>query len=183
MMLVIIAGLIPSTVAAFGFSLETTQKSIEKKYSNINHIDGSHFLKLNTEKTLIFDIRQQNEFDVSHIKKAIRVDPNITNKGFMDKFGLQVKGQNVVFYCSVGWRSSALVSHLQPLLLKQGADKIYNLKGGIFQWRNEQRILIQNGQPTQFVHPFNPLWGVLLKDKNSIKFFPEKIPTKSSVSQ
>ena len=80
MMLVIIAGLIPSTVAAFGFSLEATQKSIEKKYSNINHIDGSHFLKLNTEKTLIFDIRQQNEFDVSHIKKAIRVDPTLPIK-------------------------------------------------------------------------------------------------------
>jgi rhodanese-related sulfurtransferase len=183
MMLFIIAGLTPDTVTAFDLSLEATQQSIEKKYSNIDHIVGSHFLKLNTKKTLIFDVRQKKEFDVSHIKNAIHVNPTITNKNFMTKFGLQLKGQNIVFYCSVGERSSLLASRLKPLLLKQGADNIYNLKGGIFQWRNEQRILIQNGLPTQFVHPFNPLWGLLLKDKSSIKFFPEKIPTKSSINQ
>lgn len=183
MILVIISGLIPNIVTAFDLSLEATQQSIEKKHSDINHIDGSHFLKLNAKKTLIFDTRQQNEFDVSHIKNAIRVNPLITNKDFMAKFGLQVKGQNIVFYCSVGQRSSLLASRLNPLLLKQGADSIYNLKGGIFQWRNEQRTLIQNGLPTQFVHPFNPLWGLLLKDKSSIKIFPDETPTKNPANQ
>lgn len=166
------AGLNPGTATALNFSLDEIQQDIEDQYQNISHIDGNHVLTMKSEKTIIFDVRQQAEFDVSHLKNAIRIPPNINNKDFMNTFGDQVEGKNVIFYCSVGGRSSFLASRLKPSLLKQGAKNIYNLKGGIFQWRNQQRTLIQNELPTQYIHPFNPLWGLLIEDKSSIRLLP-----------
>lgn len=175
-----IAVIIPTTTLAVGFSLDAIQVDLEKNYNNIVHIDGNSLSILNSENTLIFDVRQQKEFDVSHIKMAIRIDPNMTNEAFIKKFNNQLKGKDIVFYCSVGQRSSLLASRLQPLLLTQGTKEVYNLKGGIFRWHNEQRPLIQNGQPTQFIHPFNPVWGLLIKEKRTIKFLPKKDSIKTS---
>lgn len=168
-----LASLIPSSVIALDFSLDRIQKNLEKKYYNIAHIDGNNFSKLNHEKTIIFDVRELNEFDVSHLPQAIQVDPGVSNQSFISNYKQQVAGKNIVFYCSVGQRSSILASRLKSALIEQGATKVYNLKGGIFQWRNEKNELIQDNKPTQFVHPFNPLWGLLLDDKKAIRFQPE----------
>jgi rhodanese-related sulfurtransferase len=169
-------GLNPATTFSMDFSLELIQADLEKKFDNIIHIDGATFSILNTDNTLVFDVRQRTEFDVSHIKNAIRIDQDITNEDFIQRYNKQLKGRNIIFYCSVGQRSSLLASRLKPLILNQGAKEIYNLKGGIFQWHNEQRALIQNGKPTQYIHPFSPMWSLLLKDKQTIKFFPTKDP-------
>lgn len=172
------AGLNSDTVTALDFSLDAIQQSIEDQYQDISHVDGYHIVKLNTEKTIIFDVRQQPEFEVSHLDNAIRIAPNINSKDFMSAFGDQIEGKNIVFYCSVGRRSSILASRLKPSLLKQGAKNIYNLRGGIFKWRNEQRALIQNERPTQYIHPFNPLWGLLIEDQSAIRLLPEQALTK-----
>ena len=168
------AGCIPATALGVDFSLDAIQVDLEKNYDHIVHLDGDTFVALNSEHTLVFDVRQQKEFDVSHIKTATQIDPNMPNEAFEKKFNNQLEGKDIVFYCSVGQRSSLLASRLKPLLLAQGAKEVYNLKGGIFQWHNEQRPLFQNGQPTQFIHPFNSVWGLLLKEKRTIKFLPTK---------
>jgi rhodanese-related sulfurtransferase len=167
------SSLIPATVLALSFNLETIQNDLEKQYDNISHIDGNNFSKLNHEKTIIFDVREQHEFDVSHLPQAIQVDPEISNQSFISNYKEQVTGKNIVFYCSVGQRSSVLSSRLKTSLIEQGATKVYNLKGGVFRWRNEKKELIQNKKPTQFIHPYNPLWGLLLDDKKAIRFQPE----------
>ena len=173
LMLLIMLSLTPATVLALSFNLETIQNDLENKYDNISHIDGNNFSKLNREKTIIFDVREQNEFDVSHLPQAIQVDPEISNQFFISNYKEQVTGKNIVFYCSVGQRSSVLASRLKSALIEQGATKVYNLKGGIFRWRNEKKDLIQDKKPTQFIHPYNPLWGLLLDDKKEIRFQPE----------
>ena len=172
------AGLNSGAATALDFSLDAIQQSIEGQHQDISHVDGYQVLNLNTEKTIIFDVRQQAEFEVSHLKNAIRIAPDINSNDFMSAFGDQIEGKNIVFYCSVGRRSSILASRLKPSLLKQGAQNIYNLKGGIFKWRNEQRALIQNEQPTQYIHPFNPLWGLLIEDQSAIRLLPEQALTK-----
>jgi len=174
LMLLIVATLISFPTLALDFSLETVQSNIEKKYNKIDHIDGRDFLNLNKENTIVFDVRQQNEFDISHIKSATRISPNIENDVFINKFGDKLKEKNIIFYCSVGQRSSSLASRLQPFLLALGANEIYNLKGGIFKWHNEKRALVLQGHPTNFIHPFNTKWGLLLDDKQSIRFLPNK---------
>lgn len=171
--LIIIAALIPNTAFTLGFSLESVQTDIEEKYQNIKHIDDDNFLKLDSQNTLIFDVREKSEFNVSHIKNAIQITPNIDNKEFIKQFSQQIKGKHLVFYCSVGQRSSALASRLKPLLISQGVHGIYNLKGGIFKWHNKKRPLVQQGQSTQFIHPFNSLWGLLLKNRQFIKHQPD----------
>ena len=173
LMLLIMSSLIPATVLALSFNLETIQNDLEKQYDNISHIDGNNFSKLNHEKTIVFDVREQHEFDVSHLPQAIQVDPEISNQSFISNYKEQVTGKNIVFYCSVGQRSSVLASRLKTSLIEQGATKVYNLKGGIFRWSNEKKELIQNKKPTQFIHPYNPLWGLLLDDKKAIRFQPE----------
>lgn len=173
LMLLIIATLAPTTVLALSFNLETIQNDLENQYGSISHIDGNNFSKLNHEKTIVFDVREKNEFDVSHLPQAIQVDPEISNQSFISSYKEQVTGKNIVFYCSVGQRSSVLASRLKPALIEQGATKVYNLKGGVFRWSNEKKELIQDKKPTQFIHPYNPLWGLLLDDKKAIRFQPE----------
>lgn len=168
----IMTTLTPNTALTLGFSLEMVQNDIKKKYQNIKHIDSDSLLKLDSKNTLIFDVRENSEFNVSHIKHSIQIAPNIDNKEFLKKFSGQLKSKNLVFYCSVGQRSSALASRLRPLLISQGVHEIYNLKGGIFQWHNEKRPLVQQGQPTRFIHPFSSSWGLLLDNRQFIKRQP-----------
>lgn len=168
----IVAILVSNTALALDFSFQSIQADIEKKHQNIKHIEAGDLLKLD-HNTVIFDVREKQEFDVSHIKNAIRIKPDIDSIKFIEKFSNQLKGKNLVFYCSVGRRSSALASRLQPLLIKEGAHEIYNLKGGIFQWHNEEKSLVQNGRLTKHIHPYSPLWGLLLENKQSIKYSPD----------
>lgn len=40
---------------------------------------------------------------------------------------------------------------------------IYNLEGGLFQWANEGREVVDNqGGAIRMVHPYNSFWGKLL---------------------
>jgi len=169
---VIVVIMASNTTLASGFSFQSIQADIEKKHKNIKHIKADDLLKLD-HNTVIFDVREKQEFDVSHIKNAIRIKPDIDSIKFIEEFSNQLEGKNLVFYCSVGRRSSALASRLQPLLIKKGVHEVYNLRGGIFQWHNEGKSLVQNGGLTKHIHPYSPLWGLLLENKQSIKYSPD----------
>ena len=172
LLILLVSTLTPTTALTMDFSIEVIQANIEKKHQNIKHIKAGDLLKLD-HNTVIFDVREKQEFDVSHIKNAIRIKPDIDSIKFIEKFSNQLEGKNLVFYCSVGRRSSALASRLQPLLIKEGVHEVYNLKGGIFQWHNEGKSLVQNGGLTKHIHPYSPLWGLLLENKQSIKYSPD----------
>ena len=73
-----------------------------------------------------------------------------------------LKGKTVVFYCSVGVRSSALAESVKADLLAAGTKEVVNLEGGIFGWHNQSRPLVDKSGPTTFVHPYNAYWGRLL---------------------
>lgn len=104
-------------------------------------------------RPLVLDARSQPEYAVSHIETAVRIDP-LTN----DLTAVS-KDRPIVVYCAVGYRSAKLAQKLD----KAGMKCIYNLSGGIFQWANEGRPIFQNAHPTKFVHPYNAIWGKLLK--------------------
>ena len=163
---------IPNPAMPFNFNLEKIQIDIEEEYPHITHINGDKFSKLDKQTTIVFDVREKEEFNVSHIENAIQIAPDINSKKFINQYSSQLKEKHIVFYCSVGRRSSALASRLKPLLAEQGVQEIYNLKGGIFLWHNQNRTLVQQDQPTQFIHPFNGRWGKLLKNSQFIKFSP-----------
>ena len=65
----------------------------------------------------------------------------------------------IVVYCSIGYRSADIANSL----VKAGFSHVYNLSGGIFQWVNEEKPVFKNSQLVKSVHPYNKLWGKLLK--------------------
>jgi rhodanese-related sulfurtransferase len=72
--------------------------------------------------------------------------------------GRRSKHQVVVFYCSAGVRSSNATARL----IKSGHTNVFNLQGSIFQWANERRPVLRDGEVVDVVHPYDERWGVLL---------------------
>ena len=66
----------------------------------------------------------------------------------------------VVVYCSVGYRSAAIVQRIE----RAGVGRVYNLEGGIFAWANEGRPIFKDNARAKLVHPYDKLWGLLLHE-------------------
>jgi rhodanese-related sulfurtransferase len=82
------------------------------------------------DKAVFLDAREPAEYDVSHIAGAVPV-------GY-DHFDLSEvkdipKDQEIIVYCSVGYRSEKVSEQL----LAAGYQKVTNLYGGIFEWKNQ----------------------------------------------
>ncbi len=109
-------------------------------------------------KPVIFDVREKQEREVSHIEGSIWIDSKADIKDQLEK-ALEEHppgGSKLVAYCSVGYRSSQLITQSKRL-------EMLNLEGGLFKWTNEERSLMDcHGNSTQFTHPFNKLFGKLL---------------------
>ncbi|WP_318780340.1 rhodanese-like domain-containing protein [Atlanticothrix silvestris] len=105
----------------------------------------------------VLDARSQPEYEISHIKTALRIDPVAPG---LTALSTESKDTPIIVYCSVGYRSAKVAQQLQ----RQGFSQIYNLSGGLFQWANEERpIFKDDAHPTQLVHPYDPIWGKMLK--------------------
>ena len=65
-----------------------------------------------------------------------------------------------MFTNAIGFRSAEFTEALAAA----GCGETFYLEGGIFQWANEGRPLIgADGKPSTKVHPYNKLWGRLVK--------------------
>ncbi|MCC5636265.1 rhodanese-like domain-containing protein [Nostoc sp. CHAB 5844] len=107
----------------------------------------------------VLDARSQAEYAVSHIKTSVRIDPVKPDLTALSKVSLDTP---IVVYCSVGYRSAKVAQNLQ----REGFTQIFNLSGGLFQWANEERPIFKDDeQPTQLVHPYDAIWGKLLKTR------------------
>jgi len=105
----------------------------------------------------MLDAREPAEFAVSHLVGAIRVSPDATAKEILASLD---PSRPIVVYCSAGYRSSRLATRL----LESGRVRVSNLEGSIFTWANEGRPLVgRDGQVTTLVHPFDRVYGRLLK--------------------
>ena len=165
---------LPSTLLAEPFTLEAVRAQVRSDFSQVQQLSTDDLGRAMAGKgnILVLDVREENEFAVSRIDGAQRVDPGIWRWQFMNRFGDKVRGKTVVFYCSVGVRSSKLAANVQAALKEQGAKAIYNLDGGVFAWHNEARALVSGKGATKFVHPFDGTWGKLVKRQGLVKFAP-----------
>lgn len=106
----------------------------------------------NTQFTIL-DVRELNEFTVSHIKNSKYVGYN----NFSIKKVLKEipNDKPVVVYCSIGYRSEKIGEQLQ----KKGY-KVYNLYGGIFHWANQgYEVVDSTNKSTKKVHGYDKDWG------------------------
>jgi rhodanese-related sulfurtransferase len=167
------------------FTLGSVMKQIRRDYPSVNQMTADVFAASldgaskaadkdgENLKFVLFDVREVSEYAVSHIPGAVRVDPGIGTSEFIRKFGQVINGKTVVFYCSVGVRSSKLANASQRQLESLGAKRVYNLEGGIFAWHNRQMPLVNQRGPTQFVHPYNQKWGTLLIHSELHRYRPD----------
>lgn len=171
-LLLILLVTIPAIVNG-GERLDAVQAEIESKFNSIEHIDADSFAKLNPDDTVLIDVREAGEFLVSHLENSQRVPPDIALAEFIQGFGESAQGKIFVFYCSVGYRSSELAEQLSQSLKRAGADQVMNLKGGIFNWHNQSRTLVNASGQTDKVHPYDSRWGRLLDRQDKARYQPD----------
>ncbi|MBU7585189.1 MAG: rhodanese-like domain-containing protein [Nostoc sp. TH1S01] len=134
---------------------------IQISFPTVGQITTEQFAYWLTDPTkpqpFILDARSQAEYAVSHIKGAVHIDANTSN---ITALSTVSKATAIVVYCSVGYRSAKVAQQLQS----KGYKQIFNLSGGLFQWANEERPIVKSDENlTNLVHPYNVLWGKLLK--------------------
>ncbi len=121
-------------------------------------------LALDTLDTILLDAREKSEFEVSHLKDAIHVgyddfDIDSVTEGITDK------SSKIVVYCSLGVRSEEIAEALK----NEGYSNIYNLFGGIFEWKNNDlTVFNKDNEPTENVHAFSKKWSKWLLKGNKI---------------
>ncbi len=151
-------------------NLGSVHSYVKWRYPDISHIDLNAADIL--DNAVYFDVRELDEFGVSHISGAIQVAPSISNEEFLQRFDDLLKGKTLIFYCSVGKRSSALVDRLQHQLKFLGYTSVYNLRGGIFGWHNSGRAVEDGEGVVEKIHPYSRVWSRLIHDQKSIAFYP-----------
>jgi rhodanese-related sulfurtransferase len=166
--------LVPIALLMFQPDLDTIHKLLESDYQSVTHISAADFSSLERDEVVVFDVREPEEFQVSHIVGAIQLMPNIGPIEFFEEYGDLLKDKKIVFYCSVGRRSSELASRLGDAPFEYGAESSKNLIGGVFSWVNQGRQLSSSSQTvTRRVHPYNSYWGRLVEDSARLSYQSE----------
>lgn len=159
--LIAFAVLFIAVAAASQVRSETLAAFIGLRFPDVEWVDTetlAEWMSAPPSKTpLLLDVRSQEEFAVSHLRGAVRVEPGQRSFEWLSVD----EGRPIVVYCSVGYRSAAIVDALRA----SGVTDIRNLRGGIFTWANEGRPLFQDGVSASTVHPYETLWGLLLRDE------------------
>ena len=110
---------------------------------------------------IYIDAREKDEFEVSHLKNAIWI-------GYENQDLSKIKNidtnQVIIVYCSVGYRSEKTAEKINLL----GYKNVYNLYGGIFEWKNQNLPVFRNMKETNDVHAFNRVWGIWLNKGNKV---------------
>jgi rhodanese-related sulfurtransferase len=123
---------------------------------------------------VVIDVRSPEEYAVSHLPGALLLPPSSSEAEFAKLLAdrqCSLRGKRVIWYCSVGVRSSESASALEHYVHRAGAVSCENMKGGIFRWYNEGLPVVNERGSTQELHPFDALWGRLVvkhvvKDNN-----------------
>jgi rhodanese-related sulfurtransferase len=143
--------------------LGNAQNSLEdllKKY-NDNGVPYITVEELASPKTqaIIFDTREPKEFKVSHLENAVCVGYDNFDIAKVEKLHPN-KNKKIVVYCSLGIRSETIGKKL----MKAGYTNVFNLYGGIFEWKNKNFIVIDSEEKeTNKVHTYNRDWSKWLK--------------------
>ena len=115
------------------------------------------------EPPLLFDIRTAVEYEMSRIATAVHLDPDTGPDDFSARYGTLLAERELVFYCSVGQRSSELLDRVESVCRKARAKSSRNLRGGIFRWYNESKPVFDASGLTDDIHEFDPIWSMMLK--------------------
>jgi rhodanese-related sulfurtransferase len=121
-------------------------------------------LAMQKTKAILLDSREPKEFKISHIKGATCVGYDNFNIDSIQKL-YPIKNKKIVVYCSLGIRSETVGEKLK----KAGYTNVYNLYGGIFEWKNKDfTVLDSEEKETNQVHTFYKDWSKWLEKGQKI---------------
>lgn len=107
-------------------------------------------------KAILLDAREDKEYKVSHLENAICVGYDFFDVTKTIAKLPADKNAKIVVYCSLGIRSEIIADKL----IKAGYTNVYNLYGGIFEWKNNNKQVIDTlGKSTEKIHTFNKDWS------------------------
>ena len=136
-----------------GLNWADVNAEIQEKFPKVERISVSELKTKDLKDVLLVDVRKKEEFAVSHIPGAVHLE---------DPFDIaelaSQSDKHIIIYCSVGYRSAAVVHELNNL----GITNATNLEGSIFEWANEDLPLVNKAGSTRDVHPYDEYWGQLL---------------------
>jgi rhodanese-related sulfurtransferase len=164
--------LIGAGVAFFAgrpIAFDAIRRITDHKFPDGKWVDGTELARWRADPgrapPVVLDARTEDEYAVSHLEGAVRVDPYKPSLRPLRGFS---KDTAIVLYSSVGYRGARVAN----FLARQGYSRVYNLEGGQFRWANEGRPVFRQDRPTADVHPYNPTWGLLLESQYRIKAPP-----------
>ncbi len=141
--------------------LEAMMEKVSDKFSDVHGISTPDLAKWLADSSRVqpqlLDVREPDEYAVSHLAGAIQVSPDATAKQLAGKIDFS---RPVVLYCSVGYRSSVLARRLAVA----GVKETMNLEGSIFKWANEGRPMVSDSGATDKAHPYNRKFGRMLRE-------------------
>ena len=85
-----------------------------------------------TKNNQLVDVRTEGEFMEEHLPNAINV--NFNEKDFEAKIKKLDKSKPTFIYCLSGGRSGSAME----IFAKNGFKEVYNMQGGILQWKGDQ---------------------------------------------
>ncbi len=116
----------------FFFLAYTSQIDVKQEtvYSDISPAQAKEKID-NGKNVLILDVRTREEFLEGHIKGAVNIPVNEVEKR-LDELK-KYKNSEIIVYCRSGRRSKIA----SEILVKNGFKRVYNLSGGIIEWKKE----------------------------------------------
>ena len=146
-------------------TFESVKQAVRKKFPTVRQVSTAELAAwladTNRAQPLLLDVRDKEEFAVSHLRGA----KNFQTVGQV-KTALPSNPPPLVVYCSVGYRSSSLVEKLQ----RAGVTNVANLEGSLFEWANEGRPLHRGTNEVREVHGYSRKWSGLLHADVPVKF-------------
>ena len=159
-LLPILVGGVVLLVAGRPVAFKALQWRIERRFPEVSWLTTEQLALWGHDPSkpqpLILDARTEDEFRVSRLSRAVRIDPYRPSlrplRGFRNN-------SPVVVYSSAGYRGAGVASWLA----RAGYTNVLNLSGGIFAWVNEGRPIFRGETPSAQVHPYDQKWGLLVK--------------------
>jgi rhodanese-related sulfurtransferase len=149
-------------IAGRGVAFEAVRRLTVRKFPEVAWIERAELARWREDpgrpQPVLLDARSRPEYQVSHLKDAVLMDPG---RPSLRPLAGQPKEVPIVVYSSVGYRGARLAHWL----LAQGYSNVRDLSGGIFPWANEDRPVFREGRPTTEIHPYDRRWGLLLDSR------------------
>ena len=112
------------------------QASAEVLINNVD-VNAARNLMLQNETVVVLDVRTPNEYAMEHIEGAINI--SIADMEFSESVSKLDHGRTYIVYCTLNKENGRTDKSLK-IMSGLGFKKLYNMKGGIFAWK-------QNGYP------------------------------------